>query len=158
MPTKRCTVLLDPRPVRDPDKVRRQAGFNRAMLIPEAISSLRTALPETAIPDYDNNSSDRMRLAPCSAAALVRSERLQGAFALTGAEQFMAGLGLGLPVVLQLLPGGMSRLPSGLLATRLALALSLSLLCGSVLEQSARAHRELEWLAHFSIPTTDDRA
>ena len=79
--------MLQTRPVREPDKVSRPEGFSVAVLIPcfneeraiaKVVSGFHTALPDAAILVYDNNSSDRTRLAACSVGATVRSEILQG--------------------------------------------------------------------------------
>ena len=65
----------------------------------------------------------------------------------------IAGLSLGLPVVLEYLHTGMvPRLPTALLATGLVLSSSLSFVCGLVLDQVARGRKELKRLAYLSIP------
>ena len=84
---------------------------------------------------------------------LVKQERPLQSFGLTGAVLFAAGLGLGLPVVLQFLHSGMvPRLPTALLAASLVLGSSLSFVCGLVLEQVARGRQELKRLAYLSLP------
>lgn len=84
---------------------------------------------------------------------LVKQERPLQSFALTGMLLLLAGLALGVPVILEFLETGLvPRLPSALLATGLVLAASLSLACGLVLEQVARGRQELKRLAYLSIP------
>ena len=84
---------------------------------------------------------------------LVKQERPLQSFGLTGAALLAAGLGLGLPVVLEFLHTGLvPRLPTALLATGLVLASSLSFACGLVLEQVARGRKEMKRLAYLSIP------
>jgi hypothetical protein len=84
---------------------------------------------------------------------LVKQERPLQSFALTGGALLAAGLGFGLPVVLEFLHTGLvPRLPTALLATGLVLAASLSFVCGLVLEQVARGRQELKRLAYLSIP------
>jgi hypothetical protein len=84
---------------------------------------------------------------------LVKQERPLQSFGLTGAALLAAGLGLGLPVVLEFLHTGVvPRLPTALLATGLVLASSLSFACGLVLEQVARGRKEMKRLAYLSIP------
>ena len=87
---------------------------------------------------------------------LVKQERPLQSFGLTGAILLAAGLGLGLPVILEFLNTGLvPRLPTALLATGLVLASSLAFVCGLVLEQVARGRKELKRLAYLSIPAID---
>ena len=84
---------------------------------------------------------------------LVKQERPLQSFGATGAALLTIALLLGMPVVLEFLRTGMvPRLPTALLATGLALASSLSFVCGLVLEQVARGRKELKRLAYLSIP------
>lgn len=84
---------------------------------------------------------------------LVKQERPLQSFGATGAVLLTAGLGLGLPVVLEFLQTGLvPRLPTALLATGLVLAASLSFVCGLVLEQVVRGRTELKRLAYLAIP------
>jgi hypothetical protein len=89
---------------------------------------------------------------------LVKQERPLQSFGATGAVLLVAGLGLGLPVVLHFMHTGLvPRLPSALLATGLVLAASLSFVCGLVLEQVARGRKELKRLAYLAIPAIGAR-
>jgi glycosyltransferase involved in cell wall biosynthesis len=84
---------------------------------------------------------------------LVKQEKPLQSFGLTGAALLIAGLCLGLPVVVEYLRTGMvPRLPTALLATGLVLSSSLSFVCGLVLDQVARGRKELKRLAYLSIP------
>ncbi len=89
---------------------------------------------------------------------LVKQERPLQSFGLTGAVLMIAGLCLGLPVVLEFLRTGLvPRLPTALLATGLVLASSLSFVCGLIMEQVARGRQELKRLAYLSIPALGAR-
>jgi Glycosyl transferase family 2 len=89
---------------------------------------------------------------------LVKQERPLQSFGATGAALLAIALLLGMPVVLEFLRTGMvPRLPTALLAMGLALAASLSLVCGLVLEQVARGRKELKRLAYLSIPMIGSR-
>ncbi len=84
---------------------------------------------------------------------LVKQERPLQSFGLTAALLLIAGVGLGIPIVLEFLRSGLvPRLPTALLATGLVLAASLCLVCGLVLEQVARGRQELKRLAYLSMP------
>ena len=84
---------------------------------------------------------------------LMNQERPLQSFGATGAALLAIALLLGMPVVLEFLRTGMvPRLPTALLSTGLALAASLSFVCGLVLEQVARGRKELKRLAYLSIP------
>ncbi len=84
---------------------------------------------------------------------LVKQERPLQAFGLTATALLLAGLGAGLPVILEFLHTGLvPRQPTALLATGLVLAASLAFVCGLVLDQVARGRKELKRLAYLSIP------
>lgn len=79
--------MLQTLPVRDGDRLSRRGAFSVAVLIPcfneeaaiaEVIAGFHRQLPDAVILVYDNNSSDRTRLAAMCAGATVRSETLQG--------------------------------------------------------------------------------
>lgn len=87
---------------------------------------------------------------------LVKQERPLQSFGLTGTALLSAGVGLGLPVIVEFLSSGLvPRLPTALLATGLILAASLSFVSGLVLEQVTRGRKELKRLAYLSIPAVD---
>jgi hypothetical protein len=83
---------------------------------------------------------------------LVQHGRPPQSFGLTGAVRFTATLGLGVPVVPQLLRSGVvPRLPTALLATGLVPGSSLSLVCRLVLDQVVRGRKRLASLAVAAI-------
>jgi glycosyltransferase involved in cell wall biosynthesis len=80
-------TMLHSLPVREPERFSRANGYRIAVLIPcfneevgiaSVVAGFRASLPDAAILVYDNNSSDRTRLAAMTAGASVRSEPLQG--------------------------------------------------------------------------------
>ena len=65
----------------------------------------------------------------------------------------LAGVGLGVPVVLEFLRTGLvPRLPTAVLATGLVLLSFLSFACGLILDSVARGRKEMKRLAYLAIP------
>jgi hypothetical protein len=85
--------------------------------------------------------------------SLIQHERPLQVFCLAGLVQMLAGVGLGVPVVLEFLATQMvPRLPTALLATGLVLLAFLSLTCGLVLDAIARGRKEARRLAYLAVP------
>lgn len=83
---------------------------------------------------------------------LLKEERPLQFFALAAMLLFAAGLGFGIPVIMQYLNTGLvPRLPTAVLATGLLLLSFLSLVCGLVLDSVAHARREIKRLAYLSL-------
>jgi lipopolysaccharide/colanic/teichoic acid biosynthesis glycosyltransferase len=96
--------------------------------------------------------SDGLRILR-SILVLVEQERPLPSFAVTAAVLLMAGLGLGVPVVLTFLHTGIvPRLPTAILSTGLVLLACLSLTCGLILDAVSRGRKEFKRLAYLSIP------
>jgi glycosyltransferase involved in cell wall biosynthesis len=88
---------------------------------------------------------------------LVKDERPVPFFSVAAMVLFLAGLGLGVPVVLQFLRTGLvPRLPTALLAASLVMLSFLSLACGLILDSVARGRREMKRLAYLAIPAPPD--
>jgi glycosyltransferase involved in cell wall biosynthesis len=86
-------------------------------------------------------------------ALLVKEERPLQLFALAAAALFLAGIGLGSPVVIEFLDTGLvPRLPTAVLAMGLVLLSFLSLVCGLVLDSVSRGRKEMKRLAYLAIP------
>jgi glycosyltransferase involved in cell wall biosynthesis len=84
---------------------------------------------------------------------LVKEERPLRFFAACGVLLLMAGIGAGLPLVLEYLRSGLvPRLPTAVLATGLVLASMLALACGLILESVARGRKEMKRLAYLAVP------
>ena len=84
---------------------------------------------------------------------LVKDERPLQFFSLAGAILSLAGIGLGLPVVVEFLRVGLvPRLPTAVLATGLVLLSFLSFACGLILDSVTRGRRELKRLAYLAVP------
>ncbi len=84
---------------------------------------------------------------------LVKDERPLQFFALAALGLMLAGLALGVPIVLGFLETGfVPRLPTAVLATGMILLSFLSLVCGLVLDFVARGRREIKRLAYLAIP------
>jgi glycosyltransferase involved in cell wall biosynthesis len=84
---------------------------------------------------------------------LVKDERPLQFFALAGAILLLAGIGLGLPVVVEFLRIGLvPRLPTAVLATGLVLLSFLSFACGLILDSVTRGRREMKRLAYLAVP------
>jgi hypothetical protein len=84
---------------------------------------------------------------------LLKEERPLQFFAIAAAALFAAGLGFGMPVVMEYLRTGLvPRLPTAVLATGLVLLSFLSLVCGLVLDSVAHARREIKRIAYLSLP------
>lgn len=84
---------------------------------------------------------------------LVTQERPLQFFGLAGVLLLLAGIGAGVPVVLEFLRTGLvPRLPTAVLATGLVLLSFLSFAVGLILDQVARGRKELKRLAYLAIP------
>ncbi len=84
---------------------------------------------------------------------LIKEERPLQFFSLTALVLLAAGLGLGVPVVIEFLHTHLVlRLPSAVLATGLTLLSSLSLMCGLILDSVAHGRRETKRTAYLQIP------
>ena len=82
---------------------------------------------------------------------LVKEERPMRFFAACCALLLGAGLGAGLPIVLDYLRTGLvPRLPTAVLATGLVLAAMLALACGLILDSVAHGRKEMKRLAYLS--------
>ncbi len=84
---------------------------------------------------------------------LVKDERPLQFFSLCAGLLVLAGLALGLPLVLEfarthLVP----RLPTAILATGLMLLAMMALMCGLILDSVTRGRREMKQLAYLAIP------
>ena len=85
--------------------------------------------------------------------ALVKDERPLQFFGLCALAFLVAGLGLGIPVVLEFLATHLvPRLPTALLATAMVLLAVIALVCGLILDSVARGRREMKHLAYLAIP------
>jgi hypothetical protein len=90
---------------------------------------------------------------------LLRDQKPLPFFGLIGGALLLAGLGLGIPVVLVFLKTGLvPRLPTALLATGLELLASLAFTCGIVLDSVARGRRQAKRLAYLTIPAWGEGA
>ncbi len=84
---------------------------------------------------------------------LVKDERPVPFFAWLGLALFAAGLGLGVPVVLEFVRSGLvPRLPTAIVAACLVMLSFLALACGLILDSVARGRREMKQLAYLAIP------
>ncbi len=83
---------------------------------------------------------------------LVKDERPLPFFSISGAMLLIAGLGLGLPVVLEFWRTGLvPRLPTAIVAAALVALCFLSLACGLILDSVGRGRREMKRLAYLSV-------
>lgn len=93
---------------------------------------------------------------------LVKEERPLQFFSSMGLLLLLAGLLLGLPVVVEFLATGfVPRLPTAVLATGIILLAFLSFTCGLILDSVARGRKEMKRLAYLAIAAPasgDDRA
>ena len=84
---------------------------------------------------------------------LVKEERPLQFFSLCALLLLAAGIGLGIPVVLEFLATSLvPRLPTAVLATGLVLLSCLSLVCGLILESVTRGRKEFKRLAYLALP------
>lgn len=84
---------------------------------------------------------------------LVKQERPLAFFSWCGLLLLLAGLALGVPVVLEFLRTGLvPRLPSAVLATGLVMTGFLSFACGLILDSVTRGRREARHIAYLAIP------
>jgi len=82
---------------------------------------------------------------------LVKEERPLAFFTLCANLLLLAGLGLGLPVVLDFMRDGLvPRLPTAMLAMGMVLLAFLSLTCGLILDSVSRGRREMKRLAYLA--------
>jgi glycosyltransferase involved in cell wall biosynthesis len=84
---------------------------------------------------------------------LVKEERPLQFFSLAGFVLLLAGVAVGLPVVLEYLRTGLvPRLPTGVLATGLVIVAFLSFTAALVLDSVSRGRKEVKRLAYLSVP------
>jgi hypothetical protein len=84
---------------------------------------------------------------------LVQQERPLQVFSFAALVLLGAGIGLGVPVVLEFLGTGLvPRLPTAVLSTGLMLLGFLSLACGLILDAVSRGRKENKRLAYLAIP------
>jgi glycosyltransferase involved in cell wall biosynthesis len=84
---------------------------------------------------------------------LVKDERPIPFFTAVAAVIFVAGLLLGIPVVLEFLHTGLvPRLPTAIVAASLIMLSFLSAACGLILDSVARGRREMKRLLYLAIP------
>jgi glycosyltransferase involved in cell wall biosynthesis len=84
---------------------------------------------------------------------LVKDELPLPFFSICGALFFLAGLGLGIPVVLEFWRTGLvPRLPTAIVAAALVALSFLSFACGLILDSVGRGRRESKRLAYLAIP------
>ena len=88
-----------------------------------------------------------------SIAMLVKEERPLQFFSVIGLVLFLAGIGLGVPIIAEFVRTGLvPRLPTAVLATGLVLLSFLSFTCGLILDSVSRGRRELKRLSYLAIP------
>jgi len=88
-----------------------------------------------------------------SIAMLVKEERPLQFFSIIGFVLFLAGIGLGVPIIAEFVRTGLvPRLPTAVLATGLVLLSFLSFTCGLILDSVSRGRRELKRLSYLAIP------
>jgi glycosyltransferase involved in cell wall biosynthesis len=88
---------------------------------------------------------------------LVKDERPVPFFSWLAVALFAAGLGLGIPVVLEFLHTSLvPRLPTALVAASLVILSFLAVACGLILDSVARGRREMKRLAYLAIPWSAD--
>ncbi len=84
---------------------------------------------------------------------LVKDERPLAFFTFCGVFFVVAGLGLGIPVVLEFWRTGLvRRLPTAIVAAALVALAALALACGLILDSVARGRREAKRLAYLGLP------
>ncbi len=87
---------------------------------------------------------------------LVKDERPLPFFSVCGAVLLLAGLGFGVPVVLEFWRTGLVlRLPTAIVAAALVALSFLALACGLILDSVARGRRETKRLAYLRIPAPE---
>jgi glycosyltransferase involved in cell wall biosynthesis len=83
---------------------------------------------------------------------LVKDELPLPFFSICGVMLFSAGLGFGIPVVLEFLRIGLvPRLPTAIVAAALVALSFLSFACGLILDSVARGRREVKRLAYLAL-------
>jgi glycosyltransferase involved in cell wall biosynthesis len=88
---------------------------------------------------------------------LVKDERPVPFFSWLAVALFAAGLGLGIPVVLEFLRTGLvPRLPTAIAAACAVMLSFLAVACGLILDSVARGRREMKRLAYLAIPGPAD--
>lgn len=114
---------------------------------------------QTSYKDRPPGSSSKLRTAAdglrilLMVAVLVKEERPLPFFASVGTALALAGIVLGMPVVIEFLETGLvPRLPTALLATGLELLSFLSFTAGLILDSVTRGRREVKRLAYLAIP------
>ncbi len=74
-------------------------------------------------------------------------------FSLAALLLLTAGVGFGVPVVIEFIGTGLvPRLPTALLSTGMVLLAFLSLTCGLILDAVSRGRKEIKWLTYLAIP------
>jgi hypothetical protein len=87
---------------------------------------------------------------------LMKQERPLAFFSAVAVVMLLAGLGLGLPVVIEFFrTRHVPRLPSAVLALGLVLMACLSLVCGLILDSVTRGRLEFKRLAYLAYPAPD---
>ena len=85
--------------------------------------------------------------------ALIQHERPLHVFTVSALGLLIAGIRLGIPVVVEFQHTGLvPRLPTALLSTGLVLLSTLSMSCGLILDAVSRARKENKRLAYLAIP------
>lgn len=85
--------------------------------------------------------------------ALIQHERPLHVFTVSALGLLIAGISLGIPVVMEFQHTGLvPRLPTALLSTGLVLLATLSMSCGLILDAVSRARKENKRLAYLAIP------
>jgi hypothetical protein len=85
--------------------------------------------------------------------ALIQHERPLHVFTVSALGLLIAGVSLGIPVVMEFQHTGLvPRLPTALLSTGLVLLATLSMSCGLILDAVSRARKENKRLAYLAIP------
>jgi glycosyltransferase involved in cell wall biosynthesis len=87
---------------------------------------------------------------------LVKDERPLPFFSVVGGALLLAGIGSGIPVVLEFLHTGLvPRLPTAVLATGLVMLSFLAFVCGLILDSVARGRKEMKRLAYLRTPALE---
>ena len=85
--------------------------------------------------------------------ALIQHERPLHVFSFSALGLLIAGISLGIPVVVEFQHTGLvPRLPTAVLSTGLVLLATLSMSCGLILDAVSRARKENKRLAYLAIP------
>jgi glycosyltransferase involved in cell wall biosynthesis len=126
-----------------------------ALALQMPIGELATAYKERAVGSVSKLGtwSDGMRILR-TILLLVKEERPFLLFSAIGTALFLAGLALGLPVVLDFWATGLvPRLPTAVLASGFMVLACLSFTSGIILDSVARGRREFKRLAYLAHPS-----